>query len=192
MIERDSRDRPPLLRFCGEWRNQQRSPLKSQPHMKKALAVSAIIATLLFSGCKPSSKTAEPTLQETQAWMHDFVADRSADSTFDGNGCSGTITWSNDGRPYYLFSFSFKDLDPSTARSVQTIVSPPALQNIWRATAVTTNNLKKVDVYNYDTKQRVQDSVIEGISFRSSEDADRFAKALRHAIVLCVGKPSPF
>jgi hypothetical protein len=64
---------------------------------------------------------------------------------------------------------------------------------MWRATAVTTNNLKKVAVYNHHTKQNEQDdSVIEGIGFRSSEDADRFAKALRHAIVLCGGKPSPF
>lgn len=57
---------------------------------------------------------------------------------------------------------------------------------------MTTNNLKKMGVYNHQTKQSEQDSVIEGITFTSAEDADRFAKALRHVIVLCGGKPSPF
>jgi hypothetical protein len=51
--------------------------------------------------------------------------------------------------------------------------------------------LKKVEVYDNQTKQGTQDSV-EGIPFRTGEDADRFAKALRHAIVLCGGKASPF
>jgi len=134
----------------------------------------------------------EPSLRETQEWMRSFVADRGASATFEGSGCSGAITWLDEGSSYYTFSFSFGDLDPNTAKSVHTVVSPPALQNMWRATAVTTNNLKKVAVYNHQTKQSELDSVIEGIPFRSDEDADRFAKALRHAILLCGGKPSPF
>jgi hypothetical protein len=116
-----------------------------------------------------------------------------AGATYDGSGCSGTVTWLENGIPYYTFSFSLKDLDPPSARSVQTVVSPPALQNMWSATAVTTNNLKKVAVYNHHTRQNEQDdSVIEGTVFRSAEDADRFAKALHHAIGLCGGKPSLF
>jgi hypothetical protein len=169
--------------------------ISSSMLMKKDFTAFAIILTvLLFSGCKPASKTSgEPSLQESQAWMHDFVADRGTGATFEGSGCSATIVWLGlDGRQYLSFNFSLKDLDSNTASSVHTIVSPPASSNMWRATAVTTNNLKKVAVYNYDTKETVQDSVIEGIPFRSSEDADRFAKALRHAIVLCGGKPSPF
>ena len=57
------------------------------------------------------------------------------------------------------------------------------------AKADTTNELKKVVVYN--NQSREQQSWVE-ILFRSAEDADRFAKALRHAIVLCGGKPSAF
>jgi len=153
------------------------------------------VAAVVLAGCgdKPKTTASEPTLQETQAWMHSFAADRGAGSTYEGSGCSGAVTWlETDGSLYYTFSFSLKDLDPQSARSVQTVVSPPALANIWRATAVTTNNLKKVAVYNHQTNQHTQDSVIEGINFRTNEDADRFAKALRHAIVLCGGKPSPF
>jgi hypothetical protein len=124
--------------------------------------------------------------------MHNFVVDRVTGATFEGTGCSGSITWLDTGNPYYTFSFSFGDLDPNIAESQQTVVSPPALQNVWRASAVTTNNLKRVKVYNYQTKENSQDSVIEGISFYSNEDAERFAKALRRAIVLCGGKPSTF
>jgi hypothetical protein len=154
------------------------------------------VLAVALAGCRgtPKETAGEPSLQETQAWMHSFAADRGAGATYEGSGCSGAVTWlETDGSLYYTFSFSLKDLDPESARSVQTVISPPALQNMWRATAVTTNNLKKVAVYNHHTKQNEQDdSVIEGIGFRSSEDADRFAKALRHAIVLCGGKPSPF
>jgi hypothetical protein len=54
------------------------------------------------------------------------------------------------------------------------------------------DHLKKAKVYNHRTKETSQDAVIEGVSFNTSEDAERFAKALRHAIELCGGKPSPF
>jgi hypothetical protein len=124
--------------------------------------------------------------------MHSFVADRGTGATYEGSECSGTITWLEGGNPNYTFSFSLSDLDPNTAKAHQTVVSPPALQNMWRATAVTTNNLQKVKVYNYHNQQNSQDTVIEGIPFYSSEDAERFAKALRHAIELCGGNPSAF
>ena len=156
----------------------------------------AVAAAVVLTGCadKPKTTAGEPTLQETQSWLHSFAADRGAGATYDGSGCSGAVTWwEANGIPYYTFSFSLKDLDPQSARSVQTVVSPPALQNMWRATAVTTNNLKKVAVYNHHTRQNEQDdSVIEGTVFRSAEGADRFAKALHHAIVLCGGKPLLF
>lgn len=153
-----------------------------------------VLATIILMtpGCNSATKTeSEPSLQETQTWMHSFVADRGSNATYDGRGCSGTITWP-DSEGYTTFSFSFKDLDPNTAKSVQTVVSPPALRNIWRATAVTTNNLKKVVVYDSHKKESTEDTVIEGIPFLASEDAERFAKALRHMIVLCGGKPSAF
>jgi hypothetical protein len=158
--------------------------------MRVEFAFAAAAAAAMLTGC--DKRASEPSLQETQIWMHDFAADRGVGATFEGSDCSATITWLYKGNPDITLSFSFGDLDPNSAKSVQTVVSPPALQNIWRATAATTNNLKKVTVYNHQIKQREQDSVIEGIPFRSSEDADRFAKALHHAIVLCGGKPSAF
>jgi hypothetical protein len=161
----------------------------------RGLCIIAFSLVFLIAGCRASSdKTVEePNLEETLAWMHSFSAAEGAGSTFDGTDCSASITWlDSNGSPTYVFRFSFKDLDPNSAKSVQTVVSPPGLQNMWRATAVTTNNLKKVAVYNYSSKLQVQDNVIEGIPFYRSEDAERFAKALRHAIVVCGGKPSPF
>jgi hypothetical protein len=163
--------------------------------MKAALNVLLAAATaVVLAGCGNAAKTtaSEPNLQETEAWMHDFVADRGTGATFEGSGCSGSITWLDKGSPYYTFRFSFGDLDPNTAKSGQTVMSPPPALQMWRATAVTTNNLRKVDVYNHQTNQRTQDSVIEGIPFSSVDDANRFAKALRRAIVLCGGKPSAF
>lgn len=158
------------------------------------ISLAAVATAAMLTGCRDTPKTTagEPSLQDTQTWMRSFAADRGAGATFEGSGCSGSITWVDNGNPEYAFSFSFKDLDPNTAKSVHTIISPPALENMWRATAVTTNNLKKVAVYHYGTKEHTQDSVIEGIPFRTTEDADRFAKALHHAIVLCGGKPSAF
>ena len=154
----------------------------------------AVATAVVLAGCAYTRKTmaGEPSLQETQAWMNSFVAGRGAGATYAGGGCTGAVTWLENGSPYYTFSFSLGDLDPNTPSSVHTVVSPLALQNVWRVTAVTTNKLQRVAFDNHQTLQRTQDSGIEGINFRTNEDADRFAKALRHAIVLCGGKPSPF
>jgi hypothetical protein len=155
------------------------------------VAIFAAAITLLLSGCGNTPKTTagEPSLQETQRWMHDFVADRVAGATYEGRGCSGVVTWLKNGSPYLTFSFSFEDLDPKAAASLETDVSSSTPHNMWSATLITANNLKTVEVYDHLTKQRTQDSSIKGISFRTYEDADRFAKALRHAIVLAAGSP---
>ena len=126
------------------------------------------------------------SLQETQTWMHDFVADRGFEGlTFEGKDCSAVINFSDEMGT--RVSFSFKDLDPNTATSVHVVVSRAG--NVFMAKADTTNELKKVVVHN--GLEQTQQSWVE-ILFRSAEDADRFAKPLRHAIVLCGGKPSPF
>ena len=68
----------------------------------------AVAITVVLSGCgnKPQTATGEPGLQETQAWMNSFVANRGAGATYAGGSCSGAVTWSENGRPYYTFSFS--------------------------------------------------------------------------------------
>ena len=57
------------------------------------------------------------------------------------------------------------------------------------AKADTTDELKRVVVYS--NLEQTKQSWVE-ILFRSVEDADRFAKALQHTILLCGGKPSAF
>jgi hypothetical protein len=157
---------------------------------------STIIAVLLvFVPAVRAQKS--PTLAETVSWMHNFADDRGSGANFSGSGCSGVVTWyktssKTPDNVQFTFSFSFKDLDPNSVHSVHTIISPPADRNMWRATATTTNNEKKVDVFNYITQQHEQDDVIEGIPFYSGEDAIRFAKALRRAVTLCGGKSSTF
>jgi hypothetical protein len=127
----------------------------------------------------------EQSLQETQAWMHDFVADRGAGATYEGKDCSAVTNLSDEIGT--RVTFSFKDLDPNTATSVHVVVSRAG--NVFMAKADTTNELKKVVVHN--NLEQTQQSWVE-ILFRSAKDADRFAKALRRAIVLCGGKPSAF
>src|ERR1700739_381554 len=94
-------------------------------------SVSVLLALFLLAACK--SPNGEPNLDEAQAWMHSFVADRGAGATYEGSSCSGSITWLDGGNPSYTFSFSLGDLDPSSAKSQHTVVSPPAMQNMWRA-----------------------------------------------------------
>ena len=149
-------------------------------------------ATPKTTAGKPSlqakTTTGAQSLQETQAWMHDFVADQGFDGlTFEGKDCSAVINFSDEIGT--RVTFSFKDLDPNTATSVHVVVSRAVRRNVFMARAETTNELKKVVVHN-GLEQTLQ-SWVE-ILFRSAEDADRFAKALRHAIVLCGGKPSAF
>ena len=45
---------------------------------------------MVLSGCgnKPKTTTGEPSLQETQAWMHDFVAERRPGATYEGSALS--------------------------------------------------------------------------------------------------------
>jgi len=134
-------------------------------------------------------RQANQSLQETQRWMHDFVADQGFDGlTFEGKDCSAVITFSDEIGT--SVSFSFKDLDPNTATSVYVEVARSAPRSVFMVKAETTNGLKKVVAYDSLSKQ-TQQSWVE-ILFRSAEDADRFAKALHHAIVLCGGKPSAF
>ena len=140
------------------------------------------------SSLQAKTTAGDQSLQETRAWMHDFVADQGFDGlTFEGKDCSAVINFSDEIGT--IVTFSFKDLDPNTATSVHVVVSRAALRNVFMAKADTTNELKKVVVYN--SWEQTQQSWVE-ILFRGAEDADRFAKALRHAIVLCGGKPSPF
>jgi hypothetical protein len=54
----------------------------------------AVATAVVLAGCgdKPKTTAGEPTLQETQVWMHDFVAARGFGGptfpTFEGSDCS--------------------------------------------------------------------------------------------------------
>jgi hypothetical protein len=155
-----------------------------------------IFFALVLVGCRH----AEPDLGETLQWMHDFVAVSGGfystsergywrDSyVFDSHGCHVTLTDKAERREdpslkdYIETSdFSLKDLDPAT---VKTVVDPsPAT----------------VDAETFNSREliiRKEDGVITypahgiGVFFYKGEDAQRFATALRHAIVLC-GRQQP-
>src|SRR5215472_5358424 len=143
----------------------------------------AVATAVVLAGCgnKPKTTVGQQSLQETQRWLHDFVAAQGFDGlTFEGKDCSAVIKFSDEIGT--SVSFSFKDLDPNTATSVHVVVARSAPRDVFMVRADTTNGLKKVVVYDSLSGEQIQ-SWVE-ILFRSAEDADRFAKALRHAIVL--------
>ena len=117
--------------------------------------------------------------------MRSFAASRAMFHIFEMSDCTATVYVGN-----YVVSVSFKDLDPNTT----VIGNDPASPTLptWTARAMTTNNLNKVVVYQYDDKNKQHTQNNLDILFRDREDAVRFANALRQAITLCGGKASPF
>lgn len=96
-------------------------------------AVFTVATAVALTGCgnAPKATAGEPSLQETQAWMHNFAAGRaygftrngtSVQTTFEGAGCSTTMTWSitsakDSSKTKETISFSLGDLDPNTAKA---------------------------------------------------------------------------
>jgi hypothetical protein len=162
-----------------------------------------------------------PGLKETLAWMHNFAAEngsqqigqssidnqacelgnpncqvRRDESTFNSQGCAATITWSVsfDFRDFATrtYQVSLKDLDPNSVTLVKDRPFEIAVH------ADTTNSVKAIT--ETLSQSKTGESVPKAIDkqtwvelvFDSKDDANRFAKAFKHAIQLCGGKPSTF
>jgi hypothetical protein len=166
-------------------------------------------------------KTAQANLNETLTWMHNFAADNASqtagqsstdnqrcelgtphcqirrdETTFDSQGCDATIRWSItfDYQDFgtYTFRVSLKNLDPN---SVTVVKDKPFEIGVH---AETTNSAKLVT--ETFSSPKGDESILRTPStrtwvelvFADQDYANRFAKALRHAIHLCGGKPSAF
>jgi hypothetical protein len=171
---------------------------------------------LVFVGLTANAQNiASVSLKDTLEWMHNFSADHATQltghggggdgickigtpncverfdsTTFGSQGCSATLTWliTLDGHEWNkdIYQFSLKDLDPE---SVTFGKSWPFLLAVH---AETTNNEKKVyQVINGRVPTDGAQTFIE-VVFNYPDDGKRFAKALKHAIKLCGGKPSVF
>ena len=158
------------------------------------------------------------SLEDTSVWMQNFAADngsqftgqRNTDkgacklgtpncelrhdlTTFDSHGCLATITWSvavnYKDVGTHTYHFSLKDLDPNSVAPVKDNPFENAV------VAETTKSEKKVAESfappSGKAEERNKHTRVE-LVFDSADNARRFAKAFKHAIQLCGGKPSVF
>lgn len=158
------------------------------------------------------------TLKGTTDWLHNFVEANAARYREEANGelsdwkghlsakgCE--ITIQEDGHvektlPYRSFHramFNLKDMDPSrveqsvlddTARiSLHATNERPIVRNISKLVFPKSFDDEPVE---WENDEFANDHVVTLIGLGDSNAAQRVAKALRHAITLCGGKPSTF
>ena len=179
--------------------------------MRKMLVLMVMVSATVYAQ-QPSS------LEDTLVWMDNFVADHGSQLTgqrntdkgacklgtpnceprhdvtiLDSHGCLATIKWSvavnYKDFGTHTYHFSLKDLDPNSVASVKD-------NPFENAVAVeTTNSEKKVTesltLPGGKAEERNKHTRVE-LVFDNGDNARRFAKALKHAIQLCGGKPSAF
>jgi hypothetical protein len=181
--------------------------------MKQFLAVFVMI---LFSAVGASTQTANANLTTTLQWMHDFVATnghtsstsnptckpgetcklRIDDFSFTSKGCSVVTTWKvrigiNDFYDTVTDIFSLKDLDPSH-------ITVEDDEMFWGTWVATFNNRELVKEHTEGQNAPGEPAALDGnsdmthVGFHTQEQANRFAKALKHAIALCGGRSSAF
>ena len=178
--------------------------------MRKVLFLVAIVSVTAYA-------QQSVNLKDTLLWMHNFVADNGSQfvgqrnpdngscelgtpnceqrhdvSTFDSQGCSATVKWlvtlNYKDIGAHTYQFSLKDLDP---KSVAVVKDKP-FQNA--VLVETTNSEKKVTESFIMPGSKTEESKHTWVElvFDSEDSAKRFAKALKHAVQLCGGKPSAF
>jgi hypothetical protein len=153
-----------------------------------SVALLLLFASTAFSQEHPTSK--QPSLSETEQWMENATGSYSIwkyegetlNAKWSFDGCKVVIKhFSNSGiQPDTVVAFSLSDLDPQAVK----VLSDGVLFE-------TTNNADKV-VLNpqYSGGGTKLDGWIANLN--SKEHAQRFGKALRHAIELCGGQKSTF
>jgi hypothetical protein len=171
-----------------------------------------VIAVFIISLAAGAVAQNGPSLQETTTWIHDFVETHGTvptwedahetdvtkfDISFMGDGCITAIdshtTLSIDGtvsKFWERYTFSLRNIDPRTV----TAFDAESYSGIRFAT---TNNRKNI-LNLYPRHGGAGDTVSAneeystGFSVDSNNGGHRLAKAFRHAVELCGGKPSAF
>lgn len=151
-----------------------------------ALALLLLFASTAFSQEHQTSK--QLSLSETEQWMENATASYSIwkakgetlNAKWSFDGCKVVIKgFSNSGiQPDSVVAFSLSDLDPQAIK----VLSDGVLFE-------TTNNADKVVVNPQGGGLKVDGWIA---NLNSQEHAQRFGKALRHAIKLCGGQKSTF
>ena len=154
------------------------------------------LTTLLLVGCSH-----EPSLKETLQWMHDFLPEHAGDFsllqestwrtsyTMESKGCEVTITDFEERKNSptlhdykEVFQLSLSDIDPNTVKADK----QSSLTFVEAATRD-----KRTLIHEWEDGKDYPQWRLH-LSFRDPDDATRFAKAMKHAVERCGGKPSVF
>jgi hypothetical protein len=179
------------------------------------VALVTLWLTLLLG---PTAQSDGPSLADTLKWMHNFVtangtsnSKQNADSNevcttgprcevrtdkfrFDSKGCSVTITHDaaigSDYENERTGMVNLKDLDPNSVA----VEDDKMFQGVWATTFNDRAVVKITDRGVVNGKNVSMDSTetTVGVGFRDRQDAQGFANAWKHVIILCSGKPSAF
>jgi hypothetical protein len=166
----------------------------------------------------PTAQANNPSLADTLLWMHDFVAangransrqdsdtnqvcttgehceERIDKFHFESKGCSATITHdltiAKVLESKETHTFNLKDLDPNTVF----VEDDKTFQGVFATTFNDKDLIKYTDrgVLNGERVTSNLDAHTAYVGFRDTQAAQRFAKAWKHAIAICGGKPSAF
>ena len=158
--------------------------------MKTLFAIIALIFLSVIGALAQPS----PSLSETLQWLHSFTAAHGVirvGQSFAGNdltfrGCQATDMFTNDMKPNGSgITFSLRDLDPSMIQA-----------SGWTGTTGTvefrtTNDIPAIYWVDFGRKGDALGD-FWAINFDDVPGAERFSKALKHAVILCGGQSSTF
>jgi hypothetical protein len=161
--------------------------------------ISLLVTVLSFIPCVAQTK--DPSLKDTLEWMHNaFPESSSLTATMAGqtrelnsSNCTVTITdrWKDKATKKLIRRDTVIDLsliDPDSIKAyVENMI--PGDKDIGDLMLVTTDDKKNI-VEKTGGKSYYQER--EFITFIGIDYAERFAKAFKHAVMLCGGKSSTF
>jgi hypothetical protein len=181
----------------------------------KYAAIVALFASLALSQSQPQD---QPTVKETLSWIQTSLESGSGDYSVghemrslrleDFAGCKAHFSYSEHQEPYVNgepapepnrkyhldYYLSLTDVDPSTI--VFTHGPPHRIDAPSLVTIRTRNDQKKITIkFPWDSEPDSKPTETYLILTMNSFDSDyvvRFAKALKHAVKACGGKPSLF
>jgi hypothetical protein len=176
---------------------------------RRAPAFFVIIFLAFFVPAGLSQQTS-PSLEETSKWLKQAFIDygrvttlgvnssvNAVVSSIDITGCHVTVTSSLNDQVYSTQTdqFLFGSLDPEGLVSSRHSNSSPGVNDFWTAiTLHSTNPTAQINetYFNNDGSKSSTVNSVQWILHMEDPFTPRFSLALKHAIVLCGGKPSAF
>jgi len=174
--------------------------------MNKMKLLLLATACILGQGYAQERQDARPTLQQTLNWMTNFSVHRGLVKTgmvitgtnrvLTTDQCTLTMerrypqSRSDSEMKYGTTSFSLSRIDPD---SVKVVSDRASSETHWVGFETSDASAVLQLSAEMGSGRKVSGYAARGsLAFDSEESARRFANALRHAVDLCGGRPSPF